>query len=106
MNNNTISREQIITDIIGIFTYTGCHIPVKPSEDSVITEVFTDLDHLDRIDIIMTIERFFDIVIDDDNVVDVNEEEYSFNFKLKTIKEFVDLVIDKLNGKKGELNLL
>lgn len=76
------------------------------TEHSVIKEVFPDMDHLDRIAIVGELEAVFSVCFYNDDISFPQAENgYKFEFKFTTIKEFVNCIIEKLNGKKGELTL-
>lgn len=106
MDNKIISREEIVLKVIELFKKQEVHWENEHiTEYSIINEAFSDLDHLDRIDLVMDLELEFLITINDEDIVYPQEDDYTFDFKLKTIKEFVDLVMNKIAAKKGELNL-
>ncbi len=99
------NRTEAAESVIFIFKVSMGQLEDVITEDTIISDAFPDMDHLDRIDIIMDIEARFEVIIKDEDIVYPQEDNYTFDFKLKTIKEFVDLVIEKVNAKKGTLNL-
>ena len=78
---------------------------VKINENSVITDAFPDMDALDAISAVMNLEKSFEFVIYDEEVIDMDTDDFTFAFKLKTIGQFVDLIIKKFKAKTGEINL-
>lgn len=106
MENKIINRQEIIDTVIDLFYPFIGNENDFINEDSVLSDSFPFMDHLDHIIIITGIENEFGIIIYDEDIAErPKENDYSFNFKLNTIKEIVDLVIEKLNTKEGKLNL-
>lgn len=106
MENKIINRQEIIDKVIDLFFPFILREDEFINEDSVLSDTFPLMDHLDRISIIMDLENEFEVIIYDDDIIDRQKEnDFSFNFKLNTIKQIVDLVLEKLNAKAGKLNL-
>lgn len=102
-----ITREEIQAELIAIINQTV--VNESPflddseyddvDEDTVINEVYYDLDDFDAVEIIMELEQSFGIEIPDSDVFEVVEGNFGFKFKFGTIGEFTDYLVNKIKSK-------
>lgn len=80
-----ITKNQIYDEVVSILT-TDFHIPIRKIKTTASFYNDLGLDSLDRVEGVMLLERYFGIVIDDEDI------ERCF-----TVGEVVELVYSKLN---------
>lgn len=97
----TLTREDILHVFVDILNDHQGENFTDITEETLVAEKFPEMDDLDRVEVIMEVEAAFSIVIGDDEIMESNshEDDVSFNYKLKSIGQWIDFIQDKINPK-------
>jgi acyl carrier protein len=97
LNQHVPTREEILSTLIDIFNEESGENFKSNTADTIIDERYPDIDDLDRVDVIFEIEARFEIIMPDEEIyledpASVLSGLPTWEYKLKTIGEFADLV--------------
>lgn len=88
------TREEILSGLTQIFNAAGGETFKDNALETLISDRYKKMDDLDRIDAVLKTEEKFNILLLDEEIAHepMAVNDYSYNYKLITIGEWVDLI--------------